>query len=88
MSTTVRIPDEIDASIKAIAGLQGRVPGKVLAAAWLEYFEAHREEFVAQFERAAELVRSGDTEGMAAMMNRFNDERAALAAAQAQTPNS
>jgi hypothetical protein len=86
MSTTVRIPQDIDAPVKAIAAMQGRVAGEVLADAWREYFENHREEFAAEFERAAEVVRAGDTDAMAALMNRFNDERAVDAAEQARTP--
>lgn len=86
MSTTIRIPQEIDAPVKAIAAMQGRMGGDVLADAWREYFENHREEFAAEFERAAEVVRAGDTDAMASLMNRFNDERAAAAAAQARTP--
>ena len=86
MSTTVRIPREVDASVKAIAAMQGRVAGDVLADAWREYFEHHRDEFAADFERAAEAVRSGDTDAMAAMMNRFNAERAATAAEHARRP--
>lgn len=86
MSTTIRIPREIDAPVKAIAAMQGRVAGEVLADAWREYFENHRDEFAREFEQAAELVRAGDTDAMASMMNRFNDQRAAAAAEQARTP--
>lgn len=83
MSTVVRIPDEIDAPVKAIAAMQGRVPGDVLADAWREYFENHRKEFAAEFARAAEVVKSGDIEALAGLMNRSNKERAALAAGRA-----
>ncbi len=86
MSTTVRIPQEIDAPVKAIAAMQGRVVGEVLADAWREYFEKHRQEFAAEFERAAEVVRAGDTDAVASLMNRFNDDLAAAAAEQARTP--
>lgn len=86
MSTTVRIPEEIDAPIKAIAAMQGRVAGEVLADAWREYIENHREEFAAEFERAAHAVRTGDADAMASLMNRSNAERAAAAAHHARTP--
>lgn len=70
-SAVARLPADIHASAKAIAGMQGRTPGEVIAQAWREFVERHGDEFAADFERAAALIRDGDTEGLAAHANRF-----------------
>ncbi len=56
----------------------------IVAQTWREYFENHRDEFAARFDEAAQLAHCGDAAGMAALMNRGNDERAASAAAKAR----
>lgn len=71
MSAVTRLPADIHASAKAIAAMQGRTTGDVIAEAWREYVERHANEFAADFERAAALIREGDTEGLAAHANRF-----------------
>lgn len=71
MSAVTRLPAEVHASAKAIAVMQGCTPGEVIAQAWREYVERHSDEFAADFERAAALIRAGDTGGLAAHANRF-----------------
>ena len=71
MSAVTRLPADVHASAKAIAAMQGRATGDVIAQAWREYVERHGDEFAADFERAAALIREGDTEGLAAHANRF-----------------
>lgn len=70
-SSVTRLPADIYASAKAIAAMQGRTTGDVIAQAWREFVERHGDEFAADFERAAALIRDGDTEGLAAHANRF-----------------
>lgn len=83
MSAVTRLPADVNSSAKQIAAMQGRTPGDVIAQAWREFLERHRDEFAADFERAAALIREGDTEGLAAHANRFADAEtdAALEAA-------
>lgn len=85
-SSVTRLPADIHASAKAIAAMQGRTPGEVIAQAWREFVEHHADEFAADFERAAALIREGDTEGLAAHANRFAaaEAEAALEAADLQ----
>ena len=74
-TTTVRIPADVFQSARRIAALQGRTPGDVLADAWHEYLVENREQFAADLEEAAELVRAGDTEGLARHTSRSAEER-------------
>jgi hypothetical protein len=74
-SSVTRLPADIHASAKAIAALRGSTPGEVIAQAWREFVERHADEFAADFERAAALIREGDTEGLAAHANRFAAEQ-------------
>lgn len=81
MATTVtRIPDEVLHGAKAVASLQGKTTNEVLAEAWREYLERHRDQIAANVERAAGLLRSGDIEGLIAHANRDADQRARRAA--------
>jgi dihydroxyacetone kinase len=64
-------PADIHASAKAIAAMRGGTAGDVIAQAWREFVERHGDEFAAGFERAASVIRDGDTEGLAAHANRF-----------------
>jgi hypothetical protein len=84
MSTLLRVPEELHAQVKHIAAMQGTSAGDLLARAWREFFERHRDEFAAEFEAAADLVRRGDAAGMAAMMKRGNRDRAEAAARRAR----
>ena len=84
MSTTMRVPDDVNASVKRIAALSGRPGGDLLAEAWSSYVEKHREEFARDFERAAALIRDGDTDGLARMASEPVAEQATAAAAAAR----
>lgn len=78
-SSVIRLPADIHAGAKAIAAMRGSTPGEVIAEAWREFVERHAEEFAVDFERAAALIREGDTEGLAAHANRFAAEEAGAA---------
>jgi hypothetical protein len=79
-TTVTRIPDEVLHGAKAIASLQGKTTNEVLAEAWQEYLESHRDEIAANVERAAGLLRSGDMDGLIAHANRDAEQRARRAA--------
>jgi predicted transcriptional regulator len=80
MSTTVRVPEEVNEAIKRIAAVQGRSPGDLIAEAWNDYLQKHREQFAADFQEAAALIREGDTEGLARLASRSVAARAEAAA--------
>jgi len=81
MSVVVRLPEDMYESAKRIAALQGRSPADLLTDAWEQYLVVHREELATGFEEAAELLRAGDTEGLATLASRSADARAAAAVA-------
>jgi hypothetical protein len=80
-SGVVRVPERVLLESKRIAALRGQQPGDMLAAAWREYLETHREEFAAELEESARLLRDGTLEELAAFVSRNADERADAAAA-------
>jgi len=60
MSTTaVRVPTEVHEQVTRVSGLVKQTPGDLLAAAWAEYVERHRDDFASDLERAAQLLRNG-----------------------------
>jgi hypothetical protein len=84
MSTVVvRIDEAVLADVKAIAAMRGKTPGEQLAEAWSEFSERHRREISADFEHVAELVRSGDREGLLEFVRQTREARAEAAAARA-----
>jgi hypothetical protein len=88
MSVVVRVPEELYESAKRIAALQGRQLSDVLSEAWEQYFAAHREQFADDFERAAALIRAGDTDGLTKLTNRTVRARAEAAAGAADAERS
>lgn len=79
MSVVVRLPEELHESAKKIAALQGRSVADLLTDAWNQYLHTNREELAERFEEAAAFLRSGDTEGLAALASRSAAARAAAA---------
>jgi predicted transcriptional regulator len=58
-TTTVRVPVELQEQVTRVSELVRETPGELLAAAWAEYVERHRDDFAADLQCAAELVRNG-----------------------------
>ncbi|MDX6587246.1 MAG: ParG [Solirubrobacterales bacterium] len=85
MSVVVRIPEDLHDQVKRIAALQGRQSTDVLRDAWAQYLEAHRTDLAANLEQAAELLRNGDTQGLAELASSSVDARAAGAAEAARS---
>ncbi len=63
-TTTVRVPVELQEQVTRVSELVRETPGELLAAAWAEYVERHRDDFAADLERAADLVRNGTLEDL------------------------
>jgi len=81
MSIAVRIPKETHSSTRAAAALRGKTPGEMIAEAWDEYLANHRDEFSSDLEKAAQLVKAGDFDGLAKHASRDAESRAAQAVA-------
>lgn len=79
-SSVVRIPTRIQIESKRLAALQGVLPGDLLAEAWTEYLESHKEEFAAELEQAARILRDGTSTDAAEFASRNAKERAKAAA--------
>ncbi len=79
MSSVVRLPSEVLAEAKQIAALRGQQPGEVLAAAWREYLTKYREDFAADLEEAARLLRDGTLDDLAGFASRNARARAEAA---------
>lgn len=64
--------------------MQNVKPGDLLAKAWAEFLERHRDEMASDLEQMAEIIRNGTTEDLAEYVSRNAPERAALAAKRAR----
>jgi predicted DNA-binding protein len=80
MSVVVRLPEDVYESARRIAALTGRQASDLIGEAWGQYLETHREQFAADFEQAAALLRNGDTKGLSEMASRTAAVRAEEAA--------
>ena len=77
MSTKVmRVPDQVHEEAVQLAALRRQQPAQLLAEAWAQYMEKNREQFAADFEKAAQLLRDGTVDGLAAFASRNADARA------------
>lgn len=74
------LPRPLVDDVAAAAEAEGRPAAELLADAWREYQVAHREDLAAQYKRVAELVRTGDRDGLRKVVSgraRVKAERAA-----------
>ena len=78
-TAVARIPEHVYIESKRVAALRGQQPAEVLAAAWKEYLENHRDEFVAELEAAADALRNGTLDDLVDFLNRDADAQAAAA---------
>lgn len=82
MSTAViRVREETHDEVTRIAAFRGEQPAELIAAAWREYIQNHRDEFAADLEQVAKLLRDGTLEELTAFVNRSVPQRAKRAAA-------
>ena len=80
MSTrVVRVPEDTHNEATQVAALRRVQAGELLADAWREYMENHREEFARDLEKTAKLLRDGTLEKLAEFTSRNADARAAKA---------
>lgn len=77
MSRVLRVPEQVHNEATQIAKLRHSQPGHLVAEAWREYIANHREEFAADLEKAAKLLRDGTLEKFAEFTSRNADARAA-----------
>lgn len=75
----LRVPEQVHTQATQIAALRHSQPGHLVADAWREYIENHRDEFAADLEKTAKLLRDGTLEQLATFTSRNADDRAAMA---------
>jgi len=75
----VRVPEDTHNEATQVASLRQVQAGELLADAWREYMENHREEFAKDLEKTAKLLRDGTLEKLAEFTSRNADARAANA---------
>jgi hypothetical protein len=80
----MRVPTAVQQEAVQIAKLRNQQPADLLAEAWREYITNHREEFAADLEHAAQIMRNGTAEELANFASRNVKTRAAAAAARLQ----
>jgi hypothetical protein len=80
----MRVPAEMHQEAVQLAALRRQQPGAMLAAAWAEYMENHRDEFANDLEQAAQLLRDGTLDQLADFASRDADARAQAAADRAR----
>lgn len=80
MSVVMRLPEDVQASARQAGALRGRSAAEMVTEAWHHYLKSHRDEFAADFEEAAELLRRGDQEALSEFASRSVVERAEAAA--------
>lgn len=79
MSRVLRVPEHVHNEATQIAKLRHSQPGHLVAEAWREYIANHREEFAADLETTAKLLRDGTLERLAEFTSRNAGARAAAA---------
>ncbi len=79
MTRVLRVPEQVHSEATQIAALRHSQPGHLVAEAWREYIANHREEFAADLEKTAQLLRDGTLEQLAKFASRNASARAAQA---------
>jgi hypothetical protein len=79
MTRVLRVPEQVHSQATQIAALRNSQPGHLVADAWREYIENHRDEFAADLEKTAKLLRDGTLEQLTEFTSRNADARAAKA---------
>lgn len=79
-TSTMRLPSEMQAEAKSLAAIRGEQPAALVARAWKEFMEKHREEFAREFEAAAAILRNGDLSDLTEYLGQDNADRAKAAA--------
>ncbi len=77
MTRVLRVPEQVHSQATQIAALRNSQPGHLVADAWREYIENHRDEFAADLETTAKLLRNGTLEQLTEFTSRNADARAA-----------
>lgn len=70
------VPERVRSDVGALAEMQVREPGPLLANAWHEFLSEHGEYLAAEHERLAELVKRQDHEGLAEVARRYAKKQA------------
>ena len=70
------LPADLRVDVKALAEMQGREPGQVLAEAWKDFIHKHAQELSKEHGEVAKMMREGDKKGVAEYTGRHAAARA------------
>lgn len=70
------VPERVRSDVGALAEMQVREPGPLLANAWHEFLTEHGDYLAAEHERLAELVKQKDNQGLAEVGRRYAKKQA------------
>jgi hypothetical protein len=85
-TNVVRVPEGVHMEATQVARLRGKQPSEVIADAWRQYMATNRDQFAADLEEAAQLLRNGTTQDLAKFASRNVSTRAEAAVARSQRP--
>jgi hypothetical protein len=75
------LPQPLRRDVRALAEMQGREPGALLASAWHEFLDTHKEQLSADHEQLREALKSGDKDELARFSKRYSKKQAEARAA-------
>jgi len=67
--------------VRALADMQGREPGALLASAWHEFLDTHRDQLAADHDALRAAIKSGDKDELARFSKRYSKKQAEARAA-------
>jgi hypothetical protein len=70
------LPEPLRRDVKALAEMQGREPGALLATAWQEFITANKEQLAADHRELQDALKRGDTEQLAELSKRYAKKQA------------
>ncbi len=75
------LPQPLRSDVKALAGMQGSEPGALLASAWHEFLDTHKDQLAADHDALRAAIKSGDKDELARFSKRYSKKQAEARAA-------
>jgi len=75
------LPEPIRRDVKALADMQGQEPGALLASAWHEFLDSHKDQLAVDHDQLRAAMKRGDTDELTRFSKRYSKKQAAARAA-------
>lgn len=79
----IRVPEDVKDQATRIAALRGVPTAELIAVAWTQFLESHREQFARDLEVAGEIMRDGTRDDLVEFLTMGIGDEAARAAERA-----